>query len=125
MTEKPWGKFSRVAAGDNFQVDYLQIKPGGHSSIHWHENMTNVFVVTYGELQVETYPEDEEAAEFPLHILTSESPPLEIPAGLKHRFVAATEVHCVEVCRALPGKVISVNDIHRVDEGGVNRGLIA
>jgi mannose-6-phosphate isomerase-like protein (cupin superfamily) len=113
--KKLWGTAYPLYLADDLEVVAIDVKRGGHSSDHCHRGKHNAFFVLQGRLRVTVGPDREVD-------LTPQSPPLEIRAGVRHRFLALEPSRALEVYRSAPGTAVNRTDIVRFDEGGVTSG---
>lgn len=113
MDTKPWGSAQTVYADDSIQVERLEIRRGGYSSIHVHHRKCNGLLVYEGVLlvQVEGW-----ASVY----LRADSGILMVPAGMPHRFTALSDVRALEISRARPDETLDPLDITRLRPGGLN-----
>jgi quercetin dioxygenase-like cupin family protein len=113
--KKLWGTAYPLYLADDLEVVAIDIQQGGYSSDHCHRAKHNAFFVLQGRLRVTIEPGREVD-------LTPQSSPLEIQAGVRHRFLALEPTRALEVYRSAPGETVDRADIVRFDEGGLARG---
>ena len=111
---KVWGQTRCIQMLPHAEVHELKIKAGGYCSIHRHTKY-NQFHVMSGKLTVQFFGDDPEAG--PLsNFLMDGSVASTVPPGLWHRFMAETDVHCIEIYWV---RQIQAGDIERRTEGGM------
>jgi len=112
--KKLWGTAYPLYLADDLEVVAIDVEQGGYSSDHCHRAKHNAFFVLQGKLRVTIEPDRKVD-------LTPQSLPLEIRAGVRHRFLALEPSRVLEVYRSAPGTAVNRADIVRFDEGGVRR----
>lgn len=132
---KPWGVTTSILQDRVSHIDQLQIVPGGYSSRHLHKFKSNAFIIHVGVLTVRVWPKDLIGGLLSTlaknYYLKPGGPPLTIPPGVVHQFVAAAgEVIATEVYTLMPpletkeddtGKIRAIDrfDISRYSENGI------
>jgi len=54
IVEKPWGKEIFLCCNDRYIMEIMEIKKGGRTSLHYHENRMETFCILAGVLKVDT-----------------------------------------------------------------------
>ena len=106
--EKSWGTSEELHRDAARRVCVIDVQAGGRCSLHLHRFMTNIFVVTNGELHVTVW--DEDATHTVRRLTAGDS--LIVAAGQPHQFVAQTDVTAYEVYHAVRGP-LDPEDIYR------------
>lgn len=117
-TLKPWGRMRTILRNPAVEVVEAEIEAGGYCSLHYHNDKANAFLVISGCLKLKLYRDGELHA---THLLTRESMPFEVPAGVPHQFEATEETRLFEVYRPVADFPIRGDDIVRLSEGGMRR----
>jgi mannose-6-phosphate isomerase-like protein (cupin superfamily) len=114
---KTWGWSTRLFCNEQLQLERIYVRPGGYSSIHLHKFKHNQFVVSYGEMSVQTFDQG-------LKLLRTfdlrGGDNVVIPIDNRHQFVAKTEVEGYEMYWPENGKTLEPNDIVRFSENGLD-----
>ena len=107
MTEKPWGFTEIVFANQLIELHKITVKPKGFSSIHLHQNKSNIFSIIQGDLKIYTYNPEK------VQNLDEANSCTEIKENTKHRFYSETGAIAYEIYYSREAKHLSVNDIIR------------
>jgi mannose-6-phosphate isomerase-like protein (cupin superfamily) len=121
LTEKIWGTSQRLLVTDFMQVERIQVRKGGYSSVHLHKRKNNLFVVEAGRLQVRLFdPWKKETARL---FMVSRGDMKTVEPGIRHQFYADTSVVAYEVYwidNPVAGEMLDCDDIQRFSESGVD-----
>lgn len=106
IVHKPWGYYSVLDKGDNYQVKRLSVAPGGRLSLQSHEHRNEFWVIVSGVATVTAYNFNET-------FIPGEC--VYILAREKHRLENFTEdwVHVIETQY---GSYLGEDDIIRYDD---------
>lgn len=110
---KLWGRTRRLLILPDCQLDEIEGKAGGASSLHRHKEKHNAFLVLAGGLDLFVSYGDTEAI---LKRLTTRDA-FTVPAGLKHRMVFLTDCRALEIYTPAGLGPVDPEDIVRFDEG--------
>ncbi len=111
---KVWGWTQSVAISDiPLHVAYASINEGGYSSKHYHQDLTNRFIVISGKLRIDIWRNDKEET-VDLHA----GDIVDIEAGVPHRMTAITYVQLIEIYWSNKPE-LNAEDIVREDNGGI------
>jgi len=117
---KCWGAVQHIFCSDHAAVSVLQVNKGYRSSRHYHRQRVNQFTVISGHVIIEQWTMGK------TELGKTELGPgesLEIDAGIEHRFRVVESGEMVEVYYpAYVGAKVSIDDIERIDVGGVDDG---
>ena len=103
---RPWGGYTSILNGENFQVKRLYISPGKRVSLQKHQHRSEHWVVVGGQAEVTL---DDK-------ILTlSENESIYIPLGAVHRLANPGE-KLLEVIEVQSGTYLGEDDIIRIDD---------
>lgn len=127
--EKPWGwmletnrqTYERADGSIAVQVRTVRvfIKAGGYSSVHKHNECTNLFSVIEGKLLLRRMEED---PPYNKHVEWLQEPGDQLAVftpGVYHQFEAVTDVLALEVYVATDQGDAAPSDIDRVTKNGV------
>ena len=110
---KIWGDTQNVFSNGIVSVHFLNILKGGYCSEHQHAQKTNQFFVISGELEISIWQDKKTIDKTILRAGQSTI----IPFGMWHKFVALTDVECIEIYEVKFGG----DDIERRTQGGIIR----
>lgn len=118
--KKDWGFVNCLLLTKALQVDELEIFPGGFSSIHYHREKVNLFIVASGLLAVSWFKsEDQTDQPFRVDWLKA-GMQLLVPAWTIHRFACMELCRCTEVYWPAKGvSQIDPDDIERLKQNGL------
>lgn len=107
---KVWGETTEFFNLGLVSGHHLEIKQGGHCSLHRHSHKSNLFYILSGRLKI-TQEKDG------LKDSTDLGPGQVciIKPGTWHKFDALMATNCIEIYFTLP----LANDIERKDQGGI------
>lgn len=104
--ETPWGRWSVLETGDNFQVKLLEVQPGQRLSLQTHKHRSEFWVVAAGVATVtlghHTYRLDRTGSTF-------------IQLGREHR-IANDGTTPLSVIETQFGSYLGEDDIERLDD---------
>lgn len=112
--KKDWGKAFPIYKDSQVRIVRIEIEKGWQCSLHYHEHCDNLFHVLSGILEVTEYQFDGYSRS---RMLYGDSEDYIVRSKKKHRFRSYTPVVAIEIYRALPGKVVSEDDIVRIGPG--------
>lgn len=119
MTERPWGRWTRLYVNEHVELRRLDIDAGGYSSPHYHETQANMIAVEHGRLIVRFLSgPDAMLVENAKVELEPRSPTVWMPSFRVHQFWAQTDVVAYELSLADPGHAMDPDEIHRLGEAG-------
>jgi len=117
---KPWGKSERLHLDESAQLERITVVRGGYSSRHEHARKYNGFFIVSGLLKVREFVPQPDGGER-MESLTILSPGEShvVPPGVRHQFVAETDVLAYEFYWvALGDQPLCADDIQRFSENG-------
>jgi mannose-6-phosphate isomerase-like protein (cupin superfamily) len=114
-SQKLWGRTRRLLVLPGYQVDEIEGRRGGESSLHLHKEKHNSFLCIEGGLDILVPFGDQE-------MIWKRLTPRDcvtVPAGTKHRMRFVTDCRALEIYVPLgPGSgPVDPEDIVRFDEG--------
>ena len=119
---KCWGRVEHLFHSEHAAVSLLEIKKGGYTSIHYHRQRVNQFTVISGRVIIEHWTLGK------MDLGKRELGPgesMEVDAGIEHRFCVVESGEMVEVYwPAYVGAKVSIDDIERIDVGGMFNGEV-
>lgn len=113
---KPWGWTRCIDQGRHYEAWHAFANAGGFSSRHFHYSKDNTFYVLSGELRIRFY--DCDGTQTAVHALTA-GMSLVARAGDRHRFEAVADTHFIETYDRPDSGEIVIDDIERLDVGGI------
>lgn len=117
---KPWGEATALVDSEQVQVDLIQIKSGGFSSLHEHRCKNNLFIVKEGQLRVTLFERHggrfEEGSVF---TLTPEVSVLLVFAQRVHQFLCLSDCVAYEVYWSQSSEPVHREDIIRYRPNGI------
>ena len=117
---KVWGEVAHVFCSEHAAVSVLRVKKGFRCSRHYHRQRVNQFTVISGRVIIEHWTLGK------MDLGKRELGPgesMEVDAGIEHRFCVVESGEMVEVYwPAYVGAKVSIDDIERIDVGGVDDG---
>jgi len=118
IEEKCWGRVAHLFhQEDHAAVSYLEVKAGYRCSRHYHKWRANQFSVVSGCIIVETW--DVFGNKYATKLQQGQS--LAVPSGVEHRFRVLEDGVVIEVYwMDTIGGFVSLDDIIRFDEGGLD-----
>lgn len=105
-TYRPWGGYTRMLEGHNFQVKRIFVKPGKRLSLQRHQHRSEHWVVVRGAAEV-TLGEKT----FPLNANES----VYVPATTVHRLANTTNLP-LEIIEVQTGSYLGEDDIERLED---------
>jgi mannose-6-phosphate isomerase-like protein (cupin superfamily) len=112
---KVWGSVSHLFTADHVAVSHLRVNAGYRCSQHYHAKRVNMFVVVSGKVLIEVTNDSVQCQ----HTLTAGETLVVNPMRL-HCFHVLESGSMVEVYWTNDGSPVRLDDIHRLDEGGVS-----
>lgn len=112
--KKIWGKCLHVFNSEHAAVSYLVVNEGFQCSRHYHRYRANQFTVISGRILIEEWYSNGNTKVYDL--LPGESHTVD--SKVEHRFIVLGSGQFIEVYWPIEGKVVDINDIVRIDEGG-------
>ena len=103
---RPWGWYSSIEIGENFQVKRIRVNPGAKLSLQSHKHRSEHWVVVKGKAKVN-------CGEKEFFLLENES--TYIPKEIKHR-LENTTTKPLEIIEIQSGMYIGEDDIERFDD---------
>jgi len=106
LTERPWGHFEELAAGDSFKVKRICVIAGGKLSLQYHHHRAEHWTVVRGTALATRGDEQ-------LHLAVGDC--LHIPAQTRHRLEnpGAEDIELIEV---QTGDYLGEDDIVRLED---------
>ena len=104
--ERPWGKWTVLAAGDGYVVKEIEVKPGEILSLQSHDHRAEHWIITEGEAEVTLGDEV---------LVRRANETVFIPVGTRHRITnsGTSRMRFIEV---QTGDVLSEDDIQRYED---------
>lgn len=112
--QKTWGETFLFSSSDRHEHHLLRVERGGYSSIHYHEDRANLFIVRSGVIVVAEWRSPVDVA---IHTLGADNT-LEVPSRVPHAFAVLESGACEEVYWGDRGGLVRHSDIVRLCQGG-------
>ena len=122
--EKNWGKVKHDFSNEIYCTSHLEVIKGQRSSIHYHEDRHNLFLVVDACIAVECFGAGEKpnterggfswVTLYPGHMF-------QVQPGVWHRFRTLKPGRVLEMYWADRDRTVRIDDIIRHDVGGVDR----
>jgi len=103
---RPWGNYTSVAEGKNWQVKKITVKPGESLSLQLHKYRTEHWIVVSGKACVEINGEE---------TILNQNESTYIPLGSKHR-LSNPETYPLTIIEIQSGNYLGEDDIVRFDD---------
>ena len=113
--EKCWGEVLHCFHNSQASVSYLKVREGYRCSRHFHEDRANDFIVISGQIMIEVWSKGKE----PKTELLIPGDTFSVLSKIVHRFNVIESGDLIEVYWPDRGGVVSIDDIIRLDVGGV------
>ncbi len=105
-TQRPWGQFTNIFVGKNFQVKELVVKSGGILSLQKHKYRSENWVVVEGKANVTLNKKN---------IILQKSDSIFIPQGAVHR-IQNREKSILKIIEVQTGSYLGEDDIVRIKD---------
>ena len=106
-TERPWGIYTVLEAGDRYKIKKIRVEPGRRLSLQSHKKRSEHWVVIRGRARVRRGEET-------VIVKTNES--TYIPRGVKHRLENPSKTTPLEIIEVQNGDYVGEDDITRYDD---------
>lgn len=117
--EKVWGRTRTTHRSPLYSRHELEVEEGGYSSVHWHAQRANRFLVVSGAIRVvELYGWQERVFE-----LTAGNTH-DVPSLVPHQFQVIESGRVIEEYWPDRGGEVLEEDIIRLTRGGMNQDLV-
>lgn len=113
MNEKAWGTTECLISGPLYSRHRLAVKTGGYSSVHYHVDRANRFIVESGSIAVAVFY----AWRVERHVLTVDNT-LDVSSLVPHQFQVLEDGIVVEEYWPDRGGSVREDDIVRLCKGG-------
>lgn len=118
--QKCWGEVQHCFVSEDVAVSILKVKTGTRCSLHWHRFRDNQFCVISGGILIQEFMLINHGVRKYNEVCLFTGQTYRVPAGRMHRFVVTQTGTVVETYwAARPGAVVSIDDIVRLDVGGI------
>ena len=117
--EKAWGWKYNVQHSKNYRTDYLYFVNGGYTSKHFHHKKMNIIFCILGTLKIEYLAENTHLSVTKLIGPSSVSRIIHLKPRTIHRLTAIGDTIVIEIDSTLGDVNCNVDDIQRMDTGGI------